>query len=364
MIRSSVVAVLLLRAAQLAHADSAVSSSLPPALPGVTLELCNDLDIDEVQQAVELELDGSADPETEVRITCDGNLATVSVVGPMHPKGRIVDVDLAEVTVPARSRTVALIAAELWTAPEPAPRPRFAAKPKPSRGQERWSDPRRRWQITAGLALVSRDTYSKNVSQETGLIDHTLHSSTSRQYRFGASGPVLPWLGVFATLDLGAFAKYSGHNSPQGHVRTDRFDIGVFVPIRKTGRLRLDIRASLGEESSETKDFFEGERTLEAPRRSYAVVGLDGMYHLGGPWALRARVDHVSAERVRNFDHSEESTSTPVGVRWGGSATYLRTNSLLFEASIETASLRPGYRSSTYFDNTTTARIDLRYLFF
>ncbi len=96
-----------------ASADVGTSVTVTPTPPRVTLESCGDLRAEDILRILAAEHQNFDYSQTRVMVSCTSTIATVRVIGPSNPRGRIHQADLSSVQPVAWPRTIALIVAEL-----------------------------------------------------------------------------------------------------------------------------------------------------------------------------------------------------------------------------------------------------------
>ena len=319
--------------------------------PGVTMELCSELDIDEVQEAIAIEYQGEDDRETMVTVTCSGATATVRVIGPSHPRGRIVDVDLSGVDSIAMPRTIALLAAELWTAPEPA-ETESAGGAAPT-GLTRDSDvklqgPSYRDTVQVGLGLrsTSRTLYAGRSAGQSKARGTLVAASLHVEF------PLWSWFGLYGYQLLSGYHQLDGHSLDGDGIQWRRGEIGAYIPVRKS-RLRMDVTGSVGfdyysavGETSSSMDVM--------PDYLFDTLGVDFAYPVN-PKLLITGAANVMFITNRGLDAGNLS-----GLRWGMGLTYELQRRVQIRGEVEALWANGG---SSYADTMTSFELGARYLY-
>jgi hypothetical protein len=331
-----------------------------PAPAGVTLQFCGDVDAEDVQNALAVEYQDDELGDSMLTVHCRGESATLRIVGPTHPRGRIVDVDLRGIEAVAKSRTIALLAAELWTAPEPdsepasAPSPvgHIAEVPTPAPKPIRFG-PSYRHEISVGLGLVQtrRVVYAARGNQSYGA------SGSFTSLAFNADWPIGRWIGLFAEGSVSTETRMAGHAELQAPVRQRRSEAGFYVPLRRK-RLRLDLRLSRGTDTLTAQGVYvrNSERTL-LPRNTYTSFGLDVAYVINKKMNLKGWAT-ADAAATTDADYSRVT-----GFRYGVGLHYQIESNLRAGATADASSLHSGHSVGTrsYSDAATTLGVSLTF---
>lgn len=326
---------------------------------GVTLERCGDVKAEDVQAALAIEYQEEEFGHTMLTVQCRGEAATLRITGPNHPSGRIVDIDLAGIAPVARSRTIAVLAAELWTAPEPSP----ATPPglqvavelqdtvppaKPRFGPSYRSD------ITVGVDLVQmhRSVYAGRDDGRYGA------NGNFTAIGFNADWRIFRWLGVFTAANVSSETNMAGHAELRAPVRWRRSETGFYVPLR-TKRFRLDLRYSGGLDTitAQGVNVRNNERTI-LPRYKFSSFAADMAYVLNQKTNVTSWVSTYRASTT-DFDYTSLS-----GSRWGLGMHYQLKSNVRAGARLETSSLTGDnyFSTNSYSDQATSLALSLNYV--
>jgi hypothetical protein len=322
---------------------------------GVTLEMCGDVKAEEVQAALALEYQEEELGNTMLTVQCRGEAATLRIIGPNHPIGRIVDVNLAGIEPVARSRTIAVLAAELWTAPEPSPPPRVAlvdtvVPPVPSTPR---FGPLYRNKISASVDVLQshRSVYAGRSSGRFGA------NGNFSAIGFNADWPVFRWIGIFAGASVSSETTMAGHAELNAPVRWRRSESGIYIPVWRK-RFRLDLRFSTGADTitAQGVNVRNSFRTI-LPRYRYSSIGTDMAYVVNEKSNITA---WGTTYRASTTDTDYTSLS---GSRWGLGMHYQVHSNMRAGARIETLSLSGNdyFDSNSYSDRSTTLGLSLSY---
>ncbi len=264
---------------------------------GVTLESCGDVNAEDVQEALALEYRGGL-LGTMVTVVCGEDSATLSVVGPSNPKGRIVLIDLTRVSAIAMPRTIALLASELWTAPEPDPAIQISSSHALSDGS---------------ISPVSRPEFGQEEARRFPSLQESYRTGGTFGFALGLEGRTIERASVgygepkeylswtlsaewAARPNFGFFAELSHANSiPENGLGRDqiaiydRGEMGAYVPVL-SGSFRIDMRFGAGYD----KQFEPNALKLDY---EYLEVGADFLYFMRdnfmvtGRWSYQAILD-------------------------------------------------------------------------
>ena len=324
-----------------------------PAPPSITLELCSDVDVDEVQRALAIEYwDDGDHRKTKVTVVCRGQTATLRIIGPDHPRGRIADLDLGSVDPVARPRTIALLAAELWTAPE------ADEAPAPARSvalQDEASPPPQPLDY-------HRDRFSFGWSQ-TKILRTARAVGSDKSFDFAGEMTSLH-VEVPVSSHVKLFARYGEspdsermEQDPNSHVAWTYGELGFYIPLWRSllsARLRLDLSMSIGSETTE-----ETESTGSLVHASEVMPDLRFVTE-----GLRLSV--APSQQVKFFawgslnqSHSGYLLPRVVGVEVGCGASYELGERLLLSAAGEVRALSG---PSGFLDRRSSLEFAIAYL--
>jgi hypothetical protein len=313
--------------------DAQADSLSQPA--GVTLERCGDVKAEEVQAALAIEYQDEEFGNTMLTVQCRGESATLRIIGPSHPRGRIADIDLQGVEPVARSRTIAVLAAELWTAPEAPLAPSEASAPPSITETVERSAPapelrsNYRSKLSAGVALVqsSRSFHAGRRNSRVGA------QGDFSSLAFRADWPASRWLGLFTEASVSASSRMAGHAELDASVRWRRSEAGMYVPLVRK-RFRLDLRFSFGTDTITAQGVYvrNSERTL-LPRYDYLSFGVDMAYAINPKTSLVSWITSYDANTT-DLDYPELT-----GRRWGLGLHHQLDAHLQLDARAELASL-------------------------
>jgi hypothetical protein len=327
---------------------------------GVTLEKCGDVKAEEVQAALAIEYQEEEFGHTMLTVQCRGEAATLRITGPNHPSGRIVDVDLAGIAPGARPRTIAVLAAELWTAPEPSPatppglqvalaiQERDAVPAKPRFGPSYRSD------LTVGVNVIQmhRSFYAGRDDGRYGA------NGNFTAIGFKADWPVFRWLGVFTGASVSSETSMAGHGELRAPVRWRRSETGFYVPIRhKQFRLDLQYSGGLDTVTAQGVNVRNSERII-LPRYTFSSFTANMAYVVNQKTNVTA---WAATYRAKSTDDEYTSLS---GSRWGLGTHYQVKKNLRADARLETASLGGDnyFTSNSYSDQATTLGLSLSWV--
>lgn len=334
-----------------ARADSFV------APVGVTLQLCGDVNAEDVQLALAVEYQQEDLGNTMLTVRCQGDKATLRIVGPSHPRGRIADVDLEGIAPVARSRTIAVLAAELWTAPEPAapavPVPTVRVTRNPELAKAPQLAPRYRGGLHVGVAVLqsSRTISAQRFEGTFGARGSFSSIAVEADYQ------VAQRLGFFASASVSAPTNMGGNPELQAAVRWRRTEVGAYVPLWRK-RLRVDLRFSFGTDTLTAQGVYQRNSTrVLLPRYTHGGAGLDiGL-------AINAKSSLVATAITQVAASTDDEFRGPTGARWNVGyrrRLYPQVHALAtFESSWLTARRPSG---PYYQDRISTLNLGLRYV--
>ncbi len=325
-----------------------------PTPAGVTLELCGDVKAEDVQAALAIEYQEEEPGSTMLTVQCRGEAATLRIIGPNHPKGRIVDINLAGIEAVAKPRTIAVLAAELWTAPEASSAPTLdlaQVAPPPEPAKPRFG-PSYRNGITASIDIIQthRSVYAGRTNGRFGA------NGNFTAVGFKADWRVFKWLGVFAGASVSSETNMAGHAELQAPVRWRRSESGFYIPVLRK-RFRLDLRYSSGQDTitAQGVDVRNSFRTL-LPRYSYSSFGIDMAY------VINKKTNITGWGTSYKASTTDQDFSRISGTRWGMGLHYQVHDDLRAGGRIETSSLGASNPlGDSYSDRATTAGLSLSY---
>ncbi len=330
------------------HLTAAADTTQTP--PGITMELCSELDIDEIQEAIAIEYQGEEDRRTMVTVACSGTTVTVRVIGPSHPRGRIVDVDLSGVDSIAMPRTIALLAAELWTAPEPELESEGEMDTESANNSDIESagpSYRDRVQLGLGFRVASRTLFSSRSDGQARasglLVAPALH----------VEFPLLSWLGLYGYQLMSGYQQLDGHTRQGDGVQWRRGELGAYIPLRRK-QLRIDVTGSIGHDNLSPSGS-EGAANMDLlPSYLFDSIGIDGAYFVNSKLLVSG------AANVVFITNRGSDPGSLWGVRWGMGLTIQLQDHVQLDADLEATWARIG---SEYSDRMTSFTIAGRYLY-
>ncbi len=342
-------ALVIIGSASIAEADHRMTS------PGVTMESCSDVDVDELQDAISIEYQGEDDHRTMVTVVCTDSIATVRVLGPSHPRGRIVDVDIAGVDRVALPRMLAVVAAEMWTAPAVENKQVVLgsqAREVVDSASEEGVLYRRRLMMGVGLTSMHRGIQAGRSTGSVGA------SGSFAALSLQLDWPIWSRLGVFMKSSHSSYVRLNGLEELGEPVRWSQTELGIYVPLVRS-RFRLAARAAFGRENYQTqRGVYVDPMIAVLPDYRYDAVGFDLAYQVEKDITLNSRAEALF---MSNYD---EDFSSPRGYRWGAGLSYDFTSHLRIDGRVEAASVSQINQgtSRAYSDVMTTLRFALQYL--
>lgn len=347
---TSIVALLLL------SGNAALADVSTP--PGVTMERCNEMDVDEIQRALRLEYWNEGDhSKTMVNVICREGRTTLRIVGPEYPYGRTTEIDLEAIAPVARPRTIAMLASELWTAPEPESQPETGPGASLRLGsvtQQSSASPRDELP-EEGPKEYHRDRYSVSLVR-TSMSRHSDASVNGGRFyadmsmtSIRAEAPVKPYLKVFAEYGISGKSQY---NLEADQLTWTRGELGARIPLLRalwSPRVRLDLVGSIGYDTISLED--DWMQTV-IPDFGYTRMGMRASW----AWKNSAKIYGWSS-MYRGRTHDIDTYIEGGDVGWGASIE-VRDNILLSGE----ASFRELQGGSDYEDSQGSASIAIGYL--
>tara|TARA_R110002096_G_scaffold435826_2_gene663524 strand:- start:39158 stop:40129 length:972 start_codon:yes stop_codon:yes gene_type:complete len=319
--------------------------------PSVTMELCGELEIDDVQEAIAIEYQNAGDEKTNVMVSCEGATATVRVIGPSHPRGRIIDVDLSGVDSVALPRTIALLAAELWTAPEPQAAQKLGISDDAAGTRKGPRTPRRLYTIGVGLQNVHRHI---EAGRQEG---PSFASGNYEALVLRAEVPLFPSFGVFASHRRSRQQELRGHERLEKPTRWMRTEVGGYIPFYKS-RLRIDLRFSMGTDRVVADDSFATYISMAVvPDYSFKSAGFDAKY------AIDAKFTAATWLTVISTNNDDQEFGSPKGSRWGVGLAYEVLPGWILDGTMESTMLTENrnLKGRNYQDSSASVELGLQY---
>lgn len=328
--------VLLLCPQAFADIDTGAPSAPIPTPPRVTLESCGDLRAEDILRILAAEHQNFDYSQTKVMVACTSNAATVRVVGPNNPRGRILHADLSSVQPVAWPRTIALIVAEL------SPTPELVAPGLVAEAEQK-EEPRVRRKSTLGVGLL----FARRSSSHT--------SGGSRDFSMplvnvNVSVPVGRWIGIYGSVSLNHFATYAQDGGSEVPLTWTRQEYGLFVPVWN-GPLSIEITYSLISDST----VIGMSRLSQEQRRPLPTYGMHTL-GLGASlaWDSRTSIEATVASHAMSRD--QES-----GYTMGLGLTYQLRDSYKLGFTLEQTGYDGQDLSGHYTDDYTMAGTSLTY---
>ncbi len=323
----------------------------------VTLESCGEVNAEEVQLALAIEYQEQEFGRTMLTVRCRGDVATLRIIGPNHPRGRITEVNLTGIAPVARSRTIAVLAAELWTAPEPkreevqGPTAVLVDAPNPVPARLR---PKYRQSLTAGLAVLQS---ARRVSAQRSSGSYRAEGDFV-SLAFHVDWPVFKWLGVFTKASVSSETTMAGLAVIDAPVRWRRTETGLYIPLWRK-RTRVDLSYSFGTDTITSQGVYQrnSERVL-LPRYNHLAAGIELAY------TINKKSFVTGKGTTQHAFTTDEEYSRLTGARWGVGYHYQINSRLRADASAE-AILLSDYNSSgsrSYTDTSTNVSFALSYM--
>jgi hypothetical protein len=316
--------------------------------PSLTMELCGDMDIDAVQRALELEYWSVGDNgKTKVNLSCRGSAATLRIVGPEHPLGRVTEMNLQDVDPVARPRTIAMLASELWTAPEPEPQATLSQRSPIRRDvvlvQEEPAEP----------IDYHRDRYSFGISRSSMSRETTAIAADSQRlfyadmtgFSLRVEAPVKPYLKLFA--EYGTSGDYEFNYLPD-RLSWSSAMLGATVPLARglwTPRLRVDLVGSIG---YDTMSLIDGGFQTILPDFGFTTVGLSASLAVGERGKIFSS-SSIYRGRTHDLDTYIQGGDFVLG------ASFEMRQHFLLSASVHARELEGGFQYSDSHGSTNLA---------
>ena len=305
--------------------------------PRVTLESCGDLRAEDILGILAAEHQNFDYSRTQVLVACSPGSATVRVIGPNNPRGRILHADLSSVQPVAWPRTIALLVAEL------SPPPDLEA-PGLVQAQIEQKDKRtRRRKAVLGVGLQFARTSSAHSSGASRTLFMPLVNAN-------ISVPVGKWVGIYGSVSLNNFARYTPKGGSELPLSMVLQEYGVFIPVSK-GPLTLDVTYSIVSDRIAIGSGPVGDlHTLPQPYYGMLALGLDASMAWDERTTLVANV-----ARGTTMHDVESGYSVGVGV------TYHLRDAFKFEFALEHTSYDGHDPDGSYSHNSTIAGTSLTY---